>query len=254
MGVIMQDEKEIRIQKVIADRGLASRREAEKWIEEGRVTVNGAVASLGDKCVPGRDQIDVDNISLPRREPRKLVIAMNKPSGFVCTNDDPHAKKTVFDLLPMELRNQRLFCVGRLDKESEGLLLLTNDGGLQQQLAHPSYNVIKKYQVEIDRVLREEDVRKLIRGIAWEGERLSVDKVYPIRSRTGENWKHVEVVLQHGRKREIRRLFYAFGYDVRKLKRVQIGQFRLRGLPRGHIRTLGPREIQQLFQPDPGPK
>lgn len=252
MGDKMKAEKPVRIQKIIADRGLASRREAESWIQEGRIEVNGTVASLGDKCLPGVDEVRVDGRPLPREQPPKVVIAMNKPKGFVCTNDDPHATKTVFDLLPPELRALRLFCVGRLDKESEGLLLLTNDGQLQQQLAHPSYNVSKKYKVELNKPLQEAEVRKLIRGITWEGERLSVDKIIPLKSRSGDNWKSLEVVMGHGKKREIRRLFYAFGYDVKQLKRVQIGQFRLKSIPRGHIRTLGKREIRTLFQTPEG--
>ena len=131
--------------------------------------------------------------------------------------------------------------------ESEGLLLLTNDGNLQQQLAHPSYNVVKKYHVEIDKPLKESDVRKLRRGITWEGERLCVDRVAPIESRSGSDWTKLEVVLHHGKKREIRRLFYAFDYEVKKLRRVQIGQLKLKGIPRGHIRTLGGREIRLFF-------
>lgn len=246
----MKAEKPVRIQKAIADRGLASRREAEQWIQEARVTVNGEIASLGDKCLPEVDEITIDGRPLTRKTPPKVIIAMNKPKGFVCTNDDPHAPKTVFELLPPELRTMRLFCVGRLDKESEGLLLLTNDGSLQQQLAHPSYNVQKRYHVELNKPLREGDVRKLIRGIKWEGEHLSIGKVSPLKSRSGESWKSLEVVLSHGKKREIRRLFYAFGYDVKKLRRVQIGQFKLKGIPRGHIRTLGKREIQLLFEAD----
>jgi 23S rRNA pseudouridine2605 synthase len=246
----VNEEKPVRIQKVIADRGLASRREAESWIEESRVTVNGEIATLGDKCLPQMDEIAVDGRPLSRRTPPKVVIAMNKPRGFVCTNDDPHAQKTVFELLPPELRTIRLFCVGRLDKESEGLLLLTNDGALQQQLAHPSFNVRKKYHIELNKPLHEGDVRKLIRGIKWEGEHLSVEKVIPLRRGSGSAWKSLEVVLGHGKKREIRRLFYAFGYDVKRLKRVQIGQFRLKGIPRGHIQTLGKREIQTLFEAD----
>ena len=243
----MKAEKPVRIQKIIADRGLASRREAESWIEECRVTVNGEIATLGDKCLPGSDEIAIDGRPLSRKAPPKVVIAMNKPKGFVCTNDDPHATRTVFDLLPPELRGIRLFCVGRLDKDSEGLLLLTNDGNLQQQLAHPSYNVLKRYQVELNKPLREGDVPKLIRGITWEGDRLSVDKVNPLRTRAGDSWKSLEVILNHGKKREIRRLFYAFGYDVKRLKRVQMGEFRLKGIPKGHIRSLGKKDIATLF-------
>jgi 23S rRNA pseudouridine2605 synthase len=248
----MTSAKPVRVQKAIADRGLASRREAEQWIEEGRVAVNGSIVELGAKCLPGQDTIEVDGRVITRREPPKVVIAMNKPKGFLCTNDDPHAKKTVFDLLPPELARMRLFCVGRLDKDSEGLLLLTNDGSLQQQLAHPSYNVLKKYQVDTDKAVREEDVPKLLKGIKWEGERLSVEKVTPRGARTGDSWKQLEVTLHHGKKREIRRLFYAFGYDVKKLRRTQIGQFRLKGIPRGHIRTLGKRDIRLLFEADDG--
>lgn len=244
----MKGSQSIRVQKVIADRGLASRREAERWIEEGRISVNGEIIDLGAKCLPGKDTIEVDGRVISRRQPPKVVIAMNKPKGFVCTNDDPHATKTVFELLPPELRKIRLFCVGRLDMESEGLLLLTNDGSIQQQLAHPSYNVLKKYHVDINKSLREEDIRKLKRGIKWEGEQLSLEKVVPRHSRSGDAWKQLEVILHHGKKREIRRLFYAFGYDVKKLRRVQIGQLRLKGIPRGHIKTLGRREIQQLFE------
>jgi 23S rRNA pseudouridine2605 synthase len=159
----------------------------------------------------------------------------------------------VFDLLPPELVARRLFCVGRLDKESEGLLLLTNDGGLQQQLTHPSYNVAKKYLVEIDQPLRETDVPKLIRGIQWEGERLSLDKVFPAKGGGKGNWRVLEATLHHGKKREIRRLFYAFGYDVKRLRRVQIGNFRLAGIPRGAYRILGKGEIRALFQPPAAP-
>jgi 23S rRNA pseudouridine2605 synthase len=254
MGVWMKDEKPVRVQKAIADRGIASRREAEAWIEEGRVTVNGAPVTLGDKCLPGRDVITVDGNTLPRQEPEKVVLAMNKPRGVVCTNDDPHAKRTVFDLLPPDFAGVRLFCVGRLDKDSEGLLLLTNDGDLKQQLTHPSYNVVKKYAVEIDKPLREPDIRKLIRGIQWEGDRLALEKVFPTGSRTKKNWKQLEVTMHHGKKREIRRLFYAFGYEVKRLQRYQIGQLPLKGIPKGHFKILGKRDIRLLFEPDAAPK
>jgi 23S rRNA pseudouridine2605 synthase len=250
----MNVEKPVRVQKAIAERGIASRREAEKWIEEGRVSVNEVIVSLGDKCLPSQDQIAVDGNPLPREEPEKVVLAMNKPKGVVCTNEDPHAKRTVFDLLHPDFAALRLFCVGRLDKDSEGLLLLTNDGGLKQQLTHPSYNVVKKYAVEIDKPLREADIRKLIRGIEWEGERLSIEKVFPTGSRQKKNWKELEVTMHHGKKREIRRLFYAFGYEVKRLQRYQIGQLRLKGIPKGQFKPLGKREIRLLFEEDGAPE
>ena len=238
----------VRVQKVIADRGLASRREAERWIEEGRVSVNGETVTLGAKCDPDRDAVSVDDNVISRSNPRRVVIAMNKPKGFLCTNDDPHAKKTVFDLLPDELRSLRLFCVGRLDKDSEGLLLITNDGEIQQKLAHPSYNVLKKYHVDINKPLKEADGPKRVRGIKWEGEQLRIERVYPRPSKPGDAWKQLEIVMHHGKKREIRRLLYAFGYEVKKLRRVQIGNLRLKGIPRGHIKTLGKRDIRLLFE------
>lgn len=244
----MESVKSERLQKVIANRGLASRREAENWIEEGRVRVNGVVARLGDKCLPGQDQVEVDGAPLPRQAPPRLVLAMNKPRGILCTNDDPHGGRTVFDLLPPEMRELKLFCVGRLDKDSEGLLLVTNDGKLRQELTHPSYQVVKKYAVEIDRPLEEKDVKRLLRGVEWEGERLSVDKVFPFGSRSRRNWKKLEVTLQHGRKREIRRLFYAFGYKVKRLQRFQIGHYQLKGIPRGQFKRLDKRETRLFFE------
>ena len=144
----------------------------------------------------------------------------------------------------------KLSCIGRLDKESEGLLLLTNDGNLQNQLAHPSYQVRKIYIAQLDKPLKPGDVPKLIRGITWENEQLSADKVFPVKSGGKEDWKQLEVTLFHGKKREIRRLFYAFGYDVRRLRRVRIGQLRLKGIPRGQIKLLDKRETALLFEKD----
>lgn len=246
----MTNDKPVRIQKLIADSGMASRRQAEKWIEEGRVTINGNVAVLGDRCVPGDELLEVDGKKLPRKMPPKVVIAMNKPKNYLCTNSDPHDGRTVFELLTPELQRLRLFCVGRLDKESEGLLLLTNDGELQQQLAHPSFQVAKIYHVIIDRHLAESDIAKLRKGIRWEGEHLAIDKVFPARTRNGEDWSRLEVTLHHGKKREIRRLFYAFDYEVKKLKRVQIGAFRLKGIPRGKFKILSNHEIGLFFRKD----
>lgn len=244
-------EKPVRLQKVIAEHGLASRRVAESWIAEGRVLLNGEIAQLGDSCFPDKDTIHVDGRPLPKASPETVVLAMNKPRGFVCTNSDPHADKTVFDLLPPEFANSRLFCVGRLDKESEGLLILTNDGALQQELTHPSYHIRKRYIVDLDKALDPNLVPKLIRGIKWEGEHLSVDKVFPIKTATKENWKILEITLHHGRKREIRRLLYAFGYDVKRLRRVQIGQFVMKGIPRGTAMVMRRKQIRLLFEDQP---
>lgn len=242
----MKKEEPIRIQKVIADRGLTSRREAERWIEEGRVTVNGKLAGLGDKCVPGQDKITVDGKPLPRKEPEKLTLAVHKPRGYICSNKDPHNSRTIFSLLPPDLQQERLFCVGRLDKDSEGLVILTNDGNLKQLLAHPTYRVIKRYRVKLNQPFDLKDKRKLLNGIVWEGERLRVEKVIPVKSAGKEVRGELEVHMEHGKKREIRRLFYAVGYEVRRLQRFQIGEFPLKGIPRGRAKILTPREVARL--------
>lgn len=247
----MKKEERIRVQKALADRGLASRREAEAWIAEGRVTVNGEPAGLGDKCAPGIDRIAVDGKTVPYKAPSALTLAIHKPRGIVCTNQDPQGGKTVFDLLPPELHRQRLFCVGRLDKESEGLLLLTNDGELRQRVSHPSHQVRKIYEVRLDKPLDPGDIPRLRSGIVWEGERLCLEKVFPFTRQENEDWRHLEVTLQHGRKRELRRLFYALKYDVRRLRRTQIGGLPLKGIPRGTFRLLSKRELRMLFE-NPG--
>lgn len=251
----LKDSQPRRIQKILADRGLASRREAESWIADGRVSVNGQTAQLGDKALPHRDTIAVDEKPVPNRTPSSLTLALHKPKGVLSSNEDPHGGRTVFDLLPPELRAQRLFCVGRLDKDSEGLLLLTNDGDLRQKISHPSHGVPKVYEVRLNKPLDSALIPKLRKGILWEGERMCADKVFPRKQAAGEDWQNLEITLRHGKKREIRRLFYAFGYDVRRLKRVLIGGYRLRGIPRGQFRILNPKDLQRLFSsPAPPPR
>ena len=248
VGVMVNKaEKPIRVQKYLAACGVASRREADRMVEEGRVQVGGYQAFPGDTCLPGKDKVSLDGRLVPWRPENRMVLVMNKPKGYLCSNRDPKNSKTIFTLLPENLQETRLFCVGRLDKESEGLVLLTNDGDLAQSLAHPKAEVTKRYRVVLDKALQTEDVRKLLRGITWEGERLKVEKVIPLKGR-GPNPKHeVEVHMHHGKKREIRRLLYAFGYKTKRLVRIQIGQFALKGLAKGRFRELKPKEIDSLF-------
>lgn len=237
----------MRLQKFLAQQGVASRRGAEVMIEEGRVEVNGALAELGQKVTPSRDQVTVDGRPLSSRRQPQVVVALNKPKGYLCSHHDPHHKRTIFDLLPAELKALRLVVVGRLDMDSEGLLLLTNDGDLAQRLAHPSNRVVKRYRIELDKPLEARHHKTLLQGIVWEGERLQVEKVVPLEAPGELAARRLEVHLEHGRKREIRRLFYALGYDVKRLLRVQIGSFRLQHLPRGHIRTLTAQEVHALL-------
>lgn len=237
----------VRLQKVLAERGVASRRQSEEMISEGRVTVNGKEASLGQKVDPLADEIKVDGkrVRPPRGKVEKVVLAMHKPRGVLCSNADPHHEKTIFDLVPPPFNQERLFCAGRLDKESEGLLILTNDGALSQRLTHPSQRVIKRYRVTLDRAFSEKHIRNLLDGITWEGERLKVEKVIP--EKTSGPITKLELHLNHGKKREIRRLLLALGYGVKRLQRFQIGTLNLRGLSRGRCRVLTSSEVDRLF-------
>lgn len=241
------DNKPLRLQKYLADRGVASRRTAEEMIAEGRVTVDGEVASIGRKVTPGKETVVVDGATVRHRPVRSLTLALHKPKGFLCSNRDPHHDRTLFDLLPPEFRGERLFCVGRLDKESEGLVILTSDGGLAQRVSHPSHRVIKRYRVELDKPFDSADIPKLLKGIVWEGERLKAEKVVPNPHKHASAKRSIEIHLEHGKKREIRRLLFALGYNVTRLQRFQIGRLTVRGLSRGAFKVLGPDDINRLF-------
>lgn len=245
----MTEPETIRLQKLIADEGLASRREAEIWIRDGRVDVNGQTASLGQKVDPLNDKIKIDGRSLrPKTTRPKITLALNKPKGFLCSNEDPFHNKLVFDLLPKLYAKERLFCAGRLDKDSEGLIILTNDGDLANKITHPSQKIIKRYQVTLSRPIDPKHIPLLIKGVKDEGELLYALKVIP--QKTGfKKELRVEVHLEQGRKREIRRLFERFGYFVDRLKRIQIGSFTLKGIPKGTIKKLSSQEISLLLQP-----
>lgn len=244
----VQRSEAVRLQKILADQGLCSRRQAEEWISGGRVSVNGKTAELGMRARPGQDSIALDGRMLHLKARPTLVVAVNKPRGYICSNSDPHHPKTIFDLVPPQLRQDRLMCAGRLDKDSEGLVILTNSGEFSQRLTHPSNAVIKRYRVQLDRPFRPEDSPKLIQGVTWEGERLSADKVIPFEAPADRDKNFVEIHLGHGRKREIRRLLLAFKYGVRRLRRFQIGNLQLKGIPPGGYRILAEREISRLFE------
>jgi len=242
----MSDHVAQRIQKLIANSGLCSRREAERYIEDGQVRVNGKIAQLGDKATPDA-AIFVKNKPIPRREQRPVTLIMNKPKGVLCTNADPHAERTVFDLLPPDLQRQRLFCAGRLDKDSEGLLVITNDGDLAHRLTHPSTQIVKRYRVVLHRDFNKDDIPKLLNGVEYEGDFLKAEKVIPAPQVGEGHQRRLEVHLHHGKKREVRRLFEVNRYFVKKLVRVRIGGILLKNLPRGGIKILGKKDIDRLF-------
>ena len=169
---------------------------------------------------------------------RPFHLVLHKPAGFVATRNDPNARDTIFDLLPPH--GPRLFNVGRLDAQSEGLLILTNDGDLAQRLTHPRYKVEKEYEVTLDRPWDPTLAAKLLRGIMLDGKRARLERVYPAKPTL------VRVVLRQGINRQIRRMFYEIGYEVKRLLRTRIDNLRLGDLPRGHWRPLTKAELRSL--------
>lgn len=237
----------VRIQKYIADAGMCSRRAAEALITAGEVYVNGEKAELGRKVVPGTDKVTVQGRVVKDKPQPKQTFIMHKPRGAVCTNSDPHAGITIFDLLPRELAKLRLFCAGRLDKDSEGLVVLTTDGDLANRLMHPSNTVVKRYHVVLEEPFPHSKLGQLLKGAVVEGEHLKVEYANLLNPRRDGSSPSLDVHLHHGKKREIRQLFLAFGFPVRRLRRYQIGAFPLRGIPLRAIKQLSTKEIASLF-------
>ncbi len=244
-------ENLLRIQKYLADMGVCSRRAAEAHIREGSITVNGKTAQIGEKIEPGVDVVVFEGQKVRHRKQSQVVFALNKPKGYICSNDDPHNDRTVFDLVPRDYQSLRLFCAGRLDKDSEGLVILTNDGDLANQLMHPSSVVVKRYHVSLKQPFPKKHVPKLIKGIQFEGERMKVETATLLGSQSKDASKEIDVSMHHGKKREIRNLFTVLGYDVKRLKRYQIGSFSIKGMPKGVGMILQKNEIRKLFKQDP---
>jgi pseudouridine synthase len=239
----------VRVQKIIADAGLASRREAEEWIREGRVRVNGSIVELGARADPDVDSVRVDGKRIRVRPGAKSYVLLNKPKGYVTTVDDPEGRNTVLDLLPPALRG-RVKPAGRLDVQTEGLLLLTDDGDLARLVTHPSTGCPKEYRVKVSGVPPERDLERLRRGIPLDGRRTRAAQIERIstthRARGGEGNAWFRVVLQEGRTRQIRRMFEAIGHPVSKLKRIAIGPIRDDRLPPGAWRPLSQGEVERL--------
>ena len=236
----------VRLQKVLAQAGIASRRACEVLISEGRVEVNSEVVlEQGRRVDPERDVIRVDGARIPPPR-RHRYLALNKPRGVVATMDDPEGRRTIADLLDTrQLRNERLFHVGRLDTDSEGLLIMTNDGDLAQRLAHPSFEVPKSYIAEVAGVVSEQTLKRLRRGITLEDGPVKPTSV-KIVSSVGDKTL-LKITLQEGRNRVVRRTMEAVGHPVRRLSRIGIGPVRLGNLKVGEYRELTREELGGLL-------
>ncbi|MEO5960943.1 MAG: pseudouridine synthase, partial [Opitutaceae bacterium] len=209
----MPSAEPIRLQKYLADAGVCSRRAAEVLIAQGEVWVNGAAATLGQKISPGLDKVTVSGKSVRATAQPRITVVVHKPRGLVCSNDDPHHAATVFDLLPREFSKFRFFCAGRLDLDSEGLVVLTTDGDLANRLMHPSNVVVKRYHVTLTRPFPSTRLPQLIRGVTIEGERLKVERAALINAGADQAATDLDVHMHHGKKREIRQLFITLGFD-----------------------------------------
>lgn len=237
-----------KLQKVLADLGLGSRRTMERWIADGRVQVAGVPAHIGQR-VSETDEITVDGKAVRRGTTSTIaprVLLYNKPVGEVCTRRDPEGRRTVFDNLPDAGRG-RWISIGRLDVATGGLLLLTNDGALANRMMHPSTGLDREYAVRVNGVLSEEERLRLIDGIVDDGEHLAFSDVQHYGGRGANHWYHV--VLMEGRNREIRRLFESCGKTVSRLKRVRFGPVVLPSrLPRGRVEELSEEDVLALYR------
>ena len=224
-----------RVQKFISSAGVASRRQAEEFIKSGQVTINGKKAKLGDKVNPDADVVKVYG-KLVKPADAKLYIALNKPKGVVVSKSDPKHRKTVFEILPEDLRT-KVWNVGRLDYDTEGLLILTNDGELTQQLAHPKYEHDKEYEVTTQEAPTESQLDKLRTGVE-----IATGTTYPAEVKTrGGN---VRITIHEGKKRQIRRMFDVVGLTVSNLKRIRVNKLLLPAdLPVGQYKMVKKEDI-----------
>jgi 23S rRNA pseudouridine2605 synthase len=251
-----------RLSKVLATAGVASRRGADELITAGRVTVDGRPAVLGERVDPASQRITVDGRDVLVPSTARLYLAAHKPAGVASTVRDPHAARTVVDLVPDELaRGARLYPVGRLDQDSEGLILLTNDGDWAERVLHPRYGVEREYAVALARPLTREQAEwleagvELAEGVATVGalrgqthteDRRLADILEPPPD-PGLVW--VRVTIHQGWKRQLRRMFATVGEPVRRLVRVRIGAVRLDTMTSGDVRPLTPAEVRRLATP-----
>lgn len=239
----MEKKESIRLQKIIADAGITSRRKAEELIAKGAVTVNGRRAQIGDKADPAKDKIVVAGREIRvQKGAKKFYIMLHKPRGFITTMSDEGGRKCVAELV--DEVPARLFPVGRLDKDSEGLLFMTNDGDFANMISHPSTHFAKTYRVTVHPRISEEQLTALTTGVVIEGRKSMPASVRVI---TTEKERTVlEIVLEEGRNRQIRKMCEAIGLEVARLKRMAIGPVKLGMLQPGKFRELSADELRSI--------
>ncbi len=240
----MKKDNKIRLQKVLADMGVASRRKAEQMIADGLVKVNGEVAKIGDKVDPSKDKIYLKGKKLTTSAPNdKYYIMLHKPRGFVTTMSDEMGRKCVAELvtdIPA-----RIYPVGRLDRDSEGLLLMTNDGEFANAVTHPSRHIYKVYRVTVRPSISDEQISKMSGGMEIDGRKTAPCEVRVIERKEGR--VVLEIVLHEGRNRQIRKMCEQLGIEVARLKRTEIGQIKLGMLQTGKWRSLTQEEYKKLM-------
>ncbi|MDY4481955.1 MAG: pseudouridine synthase, partial [Candidatus Cryptobacteroides sp.] len=238
--VVFPIKEEVRLNKYIANSGICSRREADNFILAGCVTVNGSVVTeLGSKVNINNDDVRFNGERLHGET--KVYIVMNKPKGFVTTTSDPHAEKTVMELL--KKCPSRVFPVGRLDKNTTGVLMFTNDGEIAERLTHPSYDKKKIYQVSLDRDLSQEDYEKIVAGVELSDGEVAADALDYIED---NDKRKIGIEIHSGKNRIVRRIFESLGYDVKALDRVYFAGLTKKGLKRGEWRYLTEGEVNIL--------
>lgn len=230
----------IRLNKYISNAGICSRRDADKLIGEGMVTINGEVVTELGRKVSLDDDVQFDGKRL--NPERKVYVLLNKPRGFVTTLDDPHAERTVMQLI-QNACTERIYPVGRLDMQTTGVLLFTNDGELAKKLTHPSYEKKKVYHVQLDKDFLPEDLEKIRKGIELEDGFIAADEIQLI---DPTDLRQIGIEIHSGKNRIVRRIFNHLGYQVEKLDRVVFAGLTKKDLPRGRYRFLTPQEINFL--------
>ena len=231
----------MRINKFLAENGIASRRHADEMVSAGRIKINGQTALLGADVQDG-DEVLLDDKPIARAEKKLEYYIMNKPKGFVCTVSDDRGRKTVMDLLPKEAG--RVFPVGRLDYATEGLLLFTNDGDLSYRLTSPKSEIPKTYLARIEGTMTEKDLNRLRSGVELDGVLTKKCRAHIVE--TNKAYTKVHITITEGKNRQVRRMFEAIGRNVEFLKRIRIGNLTVSGLDRGEVRALTEEEISYL--------